>query len=361
MPDTSFDFLVCGSTPFAELLAGLLASAHGKRVCLVGDSWSPYRLPRRLDVSVMPATRPETWALLKQSGAETLKLLGSIGRGLYERVDPLFVAETPDSAAYLGHMRWVALGLGFAAERAVDHGLTAEGTICRIRDAAMLVRGRAAPAIEAWLEAAGVRHMPVQVTSIVSRRDGTATLTKNGETWEAAALVLADDEAILNRLPAADQQRVLTTGSCMSTITEPAKPQSAALLHYLDRDVVVHQRAMKGPVLALAHGDHHSALARVGASIATDQPLRRTGQAVFQELTTRDGAPLVGRMGRGRMNVVAGLGMSAAFLAPAVARLLAGTPSEEEARYFEARDPARAATRHAVAEMAGDKALEMQS
>lgn len=311
-------------------------------------------------MSVAPATRPETWALLRQSGAETIKLLGSIGRGLYERVDPLFVAERRDSAAYLGHMRWVALGLGFAAERAVDQGLTTEGAICRIRDAAMLVGGRAAPAIEAWLEAAGVRRMPAQ-TSLASRRDGTAAISMNGETWEAAALVLADDEAILNRLPAADRQRVLTTGSCMSTITEPAKPQSAALIHYLDRDVVVHQRAMKGPVLALARGDHHSALARVGASIATDQPLRRTGQAVFDTLQTLDGAPLVGRIGRGRMTVVAGLGMSAAFLTPAVARLLAGSPSEEEARYFEARDTSRAGARNAVAEMAGDKALEMQS
>ena len=361
MPDTSLDFAVCGSTPFAGLLAGMLASAHGKKVCLVGESWSPYRLPRRLDVSVMPATRPETWALLKQSGAETLKLLGSIGRGLYERVDPLFVAETPDSAAYLGHMRWVALGLGFAAERPVEHSLTAEGTICRIRDAAMLVGGRAAPAIDAWLESAGVRRMPAQVTSVVSRRDGTATISMNGVALDAAALVLADDEAILNRLPDTDRHRVLAAGSCMSTVTEPAKPQSAALIQYLDRDVVVHQRAMKGPVLALARGDHHSALARVGASIATDQPLRRTGQAVYQSLTTLDGAPLVGRLGRGRMHVVAGLGMSAAFLAPAVARLLAGSPSEQEARYFEARDASRTAARHNVADMAGDRALEMQS
>src|SRR5262245_40512173 len=145
----TFDYAVFGASPFALLLAGQLKSAHGKRVALVADTWSPYRLPRGFDLSVMPATRPETWAQLKAGAAETLKLLGTIGKGLYERVDPLFVAERGATADYLGHMRWIALGLGFAAERASDRAVSADGTICRVRDAAMLVGGRIEPALEA--------------------------------------------------------------------------------------------------------------------------------------------------------------------------------------------------------------------
>ena len=124
MADSAFDYAVCGNSPFATLLAGLLASVHGRSVCLVGDPWSPYRLVRHHDIAVMPATRPETWSLLRSSGAAAGKLVGSIGRGLYERVDPLFVAETPAQASYLGHMRWMAAGFGLAAERVVDRTLT---------------------------------------------------------------------------------------------------------------------------------------------------------------------------------------------------------------------------------------------
>jgi hypothetical protein len=68
---------------------------------------------------------------------------------------------------------------------------------------------------------------------------------------------------------------------------------------------------------------------------------------------TSDGAPLVGRLGRKGWVVVAGLGLGAAFFAPVVARLLAGTASPAESQYFAARDPARTtAQRAAVAERA---------
>jgi hypothetical protein len=353
-----FDFAVCGSSPFAMLLAGLLATAHGKRVCLVGEPWSPYRLPRRLDVSVQPATRPETWALLKQSGAEAAKLLGSIGRGLYERVDPLFVAETRATADYLAHMRWVALGLGIAAERAAEPGLTANGTVCRIRDAVMLVGGKAEPAIEAWLQDAGVSLIRASSAAFAQRRDGTATIRAGSDVVEAAAVVLADDAAILERLPAGDRHRALTVSAGIGVLAEPQKPQTAVMIQYLDRDIVVYQRALKGPVLALAGGEAESALARVGASLA--DRARRTGQSIFRHVGTSDGAPLMGRMGKGRMIVIAGLGACAAFLAPAVARMLADAASAEERAYFEARDAARGPGRQAVADAVPTQALEPQ-
>ena len=49
---------------------------------------------------------------------------------------------------------------------------------------------------------------------------------------------------------------------------------------------------------------------------------------------------------------IAGLGGSAAFLAPIVARYLAGAAPEDEARYFEARDVGKAGSRANIAETA---------
>ena len=57
MADDSFDFVVLGATPLAGLVAGLLASVHLKRVCHVGETYSPFRLQRSIDLSVAPVTR----------------------------------------------------------------------------------------------------------------------------------------------------------------------------------------------------------------------------------------------------------------------------------------------------------------
>ena len=133
MADDSYDYLVLGSTPLAGLLAGLLAVEHKRRVCLVGDPFSPFRLQRSIDISIAPVTRPETLLLLKRAAAETSKLVASWGKGLISRVDPLLVAETAESIAALGHFRHLAIGLGYAVEPVADRAI-AEGTrACRIR------------------------------------------------------------------------------------------------------------------------------------------------------------------------------------------------------------------------------------
>lgn len=351
MPAGEFDYLVCGSTPFAALLAGLLATAGGKRVGLLGEPWSPHRLPRRFDMSVGVMTRPDSWALLKRETPDVLKLLNGIGRGLFERVDPLFVAETAASTDRLGHLRWTAAGRGYAAERASERGLTETGSICRIRDAAMLVGGRIEPALAEWLGKSGIDQLPVRDATLATRRDGTATVTHDGRSREAATVVLADDDAILSHLAPSDRHRLLRIQPQASIVSEPAsKGLPSALTVYLDRDVVIHQRAMKGPVTALAGGEPESVPARVGASIALLGPLHRTGQAAYRVVGTSDGAPLVGRSGRNRLTVIAGLGPPAAFLAPAIARYLTGTAGDDDRAYFDARDISKAAHRQSIAE-----------
>lgn len=350
MSDPHYDLAICGGTPFACLLAGLLTSVHHRRVCIVGDRWSPYRMPHGLDLSVMPSARPETWAMLKRGSAETLKLLGGIGRHLFERVDPLFVAEAPATTDYLGHMRWLALGTGFSAEKAVDRAITAEGTICRIRDVAILAGGKAEPALEAWLEDLGVRHIP-GAAEIAPRREGGFTLQHDGETIGATQVVLADDEAILARLAASERHRLLSAAPMIALATAPAtKALASSCVSWLDRGVIVHQRGGKGQVNAFATGEADAALPRIGASLPGAGPLHRAAEARFIRIGTADGAPLIGRMGKQHFTAIAGLGESAAFLAPIIARYLAGVPGEDEARYLEARDVTRAKTRASVAD-----------
>lgn len=360
MADAAFDFAIFGSTPLAGLIAGLLAAAHGKRVCLVGEPWSPFRLPRRHDVSVAPATRPETWALLSGVTIESLKLLGTLGKGVSARLDPLFVAELPESGGALSHMRHMAAAYGYAVERVADRTIAGNGAAYRVRDAVMLVGGRIEPAIGSWLERHGVRGFPAAATAVTLRRDGTARLSLDGAVIEAAQAVLADDEAILRHLDPDERERVLPERGVTAILSEPARALPAPMITFLDRDVVLMQRG-KGGILAFAAGSDEEARHRAGACLGAQSPLRRAGQTSFTTLATRDGAPVVGALKGQRAVVLAGFGATGAFLAPALARHLAGVATAREAAYFDARKPARGNVRQPVADYTGPQALEAQS
>jgi hypothetical protein len=359
MADEAFDFAIFGSTPMACLIAGLLKSVHGRRVCLVGEPWSPFRLPRRYDLAVAPVTRPETWALLTTTSAETLKLLATLGKGLSERIDPLFVADTAASAAALAHVRHMAAGYGYAVERVADRAITGTGAACRLRDAVMLAGGKAEPAIEAWLDRLEVRRLPAETTSMTLRRDGTARLAVGTTFVEAAQAVLADDVAILRHLDPDERDRVLRLHRSTAILTGPAKALPAPLMQFIDRDVVLLQRGKAG-VLAVAGGTAADAEARIGACLGPLAPLKRAGQTSFKTLVTVDGAPLIGPAKGPRVIMMAGFGATGAFLAPALARHLAGAATETERTYFAAREPARGKGRQLVADYTTD-ALETQS
>ena len=67
----AFDFAIFGSSPTALLLGGLLATTHKKSVCVIGEAWSPWPLPRRFDAGFVVATRPQAWAFLRAGSHET--------------------------------------------------------------------------------------------------------------------------------------------------------------------------------------------------------------------------------------------------------------------------------------------------
>jgi hypothetical protein len=359
MPELPYELAIFGSTPLAGLLAGLLAGEHGKRVCLVGEASSPFRLMRGIDLSGMPVTRPETWALLRQAVPETLRLLRRIGaRQGVQRTDVVFVGETADGIDALSHMLHVARGFDFAVERMP---VAADGSAgFRLRDAVALQRAPIEAAIADWLGKAGVGVLPARDAGVTIRRDGSSRIEFAGATIEANHAVLADDAAIIAHLETAERDRTLLLQSATAMLTEPTSRLAAPLMVYPDRGVAL-WRARRGSIFALSRGRPDEAMARVGACLAPHGPLRRVGQRVFRTVATVDGAPLVG-VARGlKATVLAGLGTGGAFLAPALARLLAGVASDSEKAYFAAREAGRGNARAYVADYAGARLLEARS
>ena len=339
MSDGSYDYLVVDSTPLAGLLAGLLAIEHKRHVCLVGEPFSPFRLQRSIDISVAPVTRPETLMLLKRVAAETTKLVSGWGKGLVSRVDPLFVAETPDSIAALGHFRHLAVALGYAVEPVADRNI-AEGLMLRVRDMQMLGHGRLEPALEAWLAQHEVRHLDRAETELTLRKDGTARIVHDGRSVEAAQVILAGDDAVLEYLPEDARDRSLEAVPGSAVLLEAGKPLPAPYVAFLDRGVVLGQDG-KVSVSALVSGDPTTARARLGSVAGKTGPLRLAGETVIGSLRTADGAPFIGQARGQKTNVIAALGPSAAFLAPALARLIAGVSPADEVQWFAARGPTR--------------------
>jgi hypothetical protein len=349
----AFDFAIFGSSPSALLLAGLLTTAHQKSVCIIGEGWSPWPLPRRLDAGFLVATRPVVWSLLRAGSHETVRIINGIGKGLVEHVDPLLIAETPHSLEAIAHMRAVAVGCGYAMERVADRSLAEPAAAWRLRDIPALIHGKAEPAISQWLDRSGARRWRPQDGDIAIRRDGTVKIKSFGREFDAAQAILADDAAIQHWLPEAARDR-LQLVPARTVLTEPAKPIAAPLVRYLDRRVTLTQRGKSGVTVIATGADDTSA--RIGSTLAAQAPLRRAGDVSHILVETGDGAPLVAFGTGTKTRVIAGFGDAGAFFAPALARFLAGTASEAEAAFFAAHDSGRGNARQQVADFSVEPA-----
>ncbi|HEY9012391.1 MAG TPA: hypothetical protein VIN06_15390, partial [Devosia sp.] len=347
-----FDFAIFGASPLAVLLGGLLATAHGKSVCLIAEQWSPWTLPRRFDIAAPPATRPGLWSVLKPSAAETTKLFNGIGKGLVEHLDPLLVAETPASLEALAHMHATVSGLGYAMERAADRTLIESGAAWMLRDVPALVPGKAEAALSQWFDRSGGRRIRPADAEVAIRRDGSVRIRSGGRDVDAAQAILADDAAMLTWLDETARNHLLREASARTVLTEPAKPLAAPYMRYLDRGVTLSQRGKSG-ITAIATGEADAA-ARIGSTLAAQAPLRRAADVVHKHVETGDGAPLIGFARGTRTWVVAGLGGAAAFFAPAIARHLAGKATEPEAVFFAAHEAGRGNARLQVADFVAE-------
>ena len=349
----AFDFAIFGSSPTALLLGGLLATTHGRSVCLIGEPWSPWRLARRLDAGFLVATRPHIWALLRAGSQETTRIINGIGKGLVEHVDPVLIAETPQSLEAVAHMRAVAAGTGYTMERVADRSLAEPAAAWALRDIPALVSGKAEPAISQWLDNSGARRWRPQDAEIAIRRDGTVRIRSLGREVDAGQAVLADDAAILAWLPEAARER-LRLIPARTVLTEPTRPIAAPIVRYLDRRVTLSQRGKSG-ITAIATGDREIS-ERIGSTLAPQAPLRRAGDVGHTLVETGDGAPLVAYGAGTRTRLIAGFGDAGLFFAPALARFLAGTASAAESAFFAAHDSGRGNARQQVADFSVEPA-----
>lgn len=348
MADDSYDFVVLGSSVLAGLIAGQLAAAHGKRVFLVREPFSPFRLQRRIDLSIAPVTRPETLTLLKRSSAELVRIAAGWGKGFVRRVDPLFIAETPESAAALGHFRQLALMLGYAVEPVADRRYPG-AQLVRVRDAQLLPHGTFKAGLEDWLGRLDVRRLDQADTAISIRKDGVARVTHGGLTVEAAQAVFASDEAILRYLPSEALDRSLEAVAASAALLEGGRI-SAPVMSFLDRGVTLMQEPKATSLSALTLGAPETAHARLGSAMGDAGTLRLAGETVIPTLRSADGAPYVGPARGVRATLVAALGPTGAFLAPVIARSLAGKASPDEEAWITARGATRGNLRLAVSD-----------
>ena len=337
MSEAHVDFVIVGSTPVARLIAGLLASAHGKSVVFAGESQSGYRLPRGVDLSVAPITRPQTWALLKSSLPETLKLISRIaGRRAWSRVDPILFSETAAGREALAHVRHLALAFGHAAEHVPPTAIGPGRDGLLLRDAVLLHRPTLEIALDAWLDQQGVRRLG-EDGALTVRHDGSAEIVAGMERLEIAQTVLADDTAIIGHVPPARWPALLVRRTASTILTEPTRQIAAPVMHRIDTGLtLVQQQAGRG-IAAMGPGAIDPFAAALGVLLDKEHQFRQAGQSSYDTLVAADAAPAVGRLGGTGPDVVAGLGPSGAFLAPSIARWLCGKGTTAENTWLAAR------------------------
>ncbi|MFC3704599.1 hypothetical protein ACFOOL_07500 [Devosia honganensis] len=343
-----FDFAVIGSSPLARLLAGLLAGVHGRRVAFVGESQAGYRLPRSIDLSVAPITRPESWFMLTEGVAETLTLVGRIARrGAWSRQDPIFFADGAAPIEALSHMRHMALGHGMAAEPAAPSLLGPGRAGVVLRDAVRLNRPVLEPALDLWLARQGVERVAPGRIEIAP--DGAAALSVDGGGIEARQAILADHDAIISFLPLPQWPRLLRRQSFASILTTPTPPLAAPIMLEINSGTILLQQP-EGGIAAIGPGDLAAFSGHLHGLLGRERQVEQAGQTGFAVLATADGAPALGRAAGTGADIVAGMGGFGAFLAPALARWLAGAARAHEAEWFDARLVNRAAAGPPVAD-----------
>ncbi len=313
-----FDVAIVGSSLAAGLLAGVLARDHGGKVVRIGRPHSAQRLPRSLNLALPLATRPESWRMLRAAEAEARALLGSIGvQNTMATTEVELVSDLPDTAAMLDHLAHMAVGFG--------HQVRRTGAGWALRRVAMLQPEIIEKRMAEWLLAAGV-------TSI---DEGTA---------DAALTVLADDDAILDTLAERRRPGQLIAQAMQSTLIAASRPLPVPVRRFPDRGVTLMARPGNS-ILAIVGGEQEVD-ARLASTLPGPFPMTRLATTRYRRFVTGDGAPLIGKIGKNF--VVAGLGDAMPFFAPALARLIAGAPREDEKRWFAGHTPRK--DRRAVAE-----------
>jgi hypothetical protein len=358
MADTHFDILVLGNSPLALLLAGLFADRYRRKVCLAAEPLASAALPRGLDLSVAPVTRPQSWAMATRGVVETRALLAEIGAAAgIEPCEPILVGSGATTLEALQHMRHVAIGHGHRVERVADTDIGAGSVGYRFADAVRLDRSKLLPRLGAWLAELGVTRLVPPAGAVVLRNDGSSRLATGAGQITADRTVFADEQAIVSQLAADRRDGLLQIDPGRAVLTEPARSLPASLMVYLDRGASLAQAA-DGSITALMAGAPDTALGRLGGCLSAQGMLRRAGEAGFLLSGSADGAPIIGPVRGSRAIMAAALGPWGAFLAPALARWLEARSEGTEAEWFAAHAPQRGSVRTAFADFCVPRCLE---
>ena len=348
MSATQVDFAVFGSSPLAGLVAGLLANQHERRVVTVGPALARYRLPRAIDLSVAPITRPETWSLLSTTVPEASKLIAKIGgRGALRRVDPIFFADDPIGKEALGHFSHMVSAYGVLVEAVPPSKIGAGRKALRIGDALTINRPAFEPAIEAWLTGIGVQRL--SETAIAFGEGGSVEIGAGESLVAARHAVLVDDAAILGHLPGWQWPSQMLRRPQATILTASNQHLAGPIMLQLDSGTVLVQHE-EGGMAAMGLGTLGAFSIAIAELTAESGQLQQVGQVGFEALASSDGAPLLGAAVPEGVQLLTALGPTGIFLAPVLARWLADEASAEESAWCNARRADRGNKGASVAE-----------
>ncbi|WP_421950873.1 hypothetical protein [Pelagibacterium sp.] len=324
MTEQAKTIAVVGASPFAWLLAGLLASDHSRAIVLLSPPPNPHALRPLPPLSLAPVTRPETWSILMAHARPALRRLSRIVPAIGERIDMRVGARSAQAMIALSHMRHIAGGFGYPVDPIEK---TAHGMRVGLRDVRSINAAALFAAAPSWLAATNVAVLS-SVEGLKIRRDGGARF---GAT-SIDQVILADDDAILRWLDADEIATFARIEHWAGIETAPQRLARYRAGFDLDTGTVFAQ-AGDGVIRAAARNDDGEALARIADCLSLDPAPRLAAQTSLTRLFSHDGAPVLGPTRRDKVFVVAGLGTLDLVLAPLIAGIVSGRASGLEAEW----------------------------
>jgi hypothetical protein len=217
----------------------------------------------------------------------------------------------------------------------------------RINDAITISRPSFEPALEDWLVQAGIRRFAGEAATLAA--GGAAEIRAGEESVTARHAVLVDDDAVVRHLPGWQWPAQLLLRPHASILTASSKHLAGPIMLQLDSGTVLVQHE-EGGMAAMGAGPLSTFSRQLAELLAESGQLQQVGQVGFEALVTGDGAPLFGPATAEGALLLTGLGPTGAFLAPVLARWLAGEATSEEVAWCEARRADRRGIGRSVAE-----------
>ena len=346
------DFAIVGTGLRAAMLAQELVRVHAKKVGLFLDRLVEHQISREINLGLAVSTRPETLRMMTEIEGDIVPSLTRIaGRHVLSRVHPVIVGVAPPMAQGLAYMYHYLKGMEGEIER------LPAGDIKGHRREAIRVRGVRLvhdrlvwPALFDWLHQQGAVLQERTGMNINMRKDGSARIGAGADLFSAHRVVLADEGALLEHGPTEALPEIFQPVSCCAIETDPVAGLNDHLVLGPEKGFWA-RRQKNGHMKMSAAVPLEEMAGQIRAFLSPSIRPRLNGRRTYRSLRVRDGAPVSGRLAQGGMIGIAGFGHWGAFAAPALARWLCGSSSENEKSFFSRHDPRK--DRRPVADIDG--------